>query len=277
MVNKKESLLSPFYHFRAMLRLVGITFVLVGCSQDQRVPSDMEDCYNHYKAESYLVALEACEFAAAAGEAHAQWLLGQMFRFGLLQKEGEKPEKAFDWYLMAAKQGHVAAMREVGIAYLYENGVSLSYKDAHIWLLKSANQNDTVATFTMGYMFFEGKGREKDLGAAISWFKRSAASQHAMSINNLAWIYATSDEPAYSSIKKAKFWLNKMESKLFEVPMFIDTKAAVMAAQEKFELAVTLQNEAIAKLPDDISESELLEYQQHLESYLIQQPWKESL
>jgi len=260
--------------------LLGRSFLLLffllmsGCSNEEPAVTHLDDCYNHYKAESYLVATQSCELAAEDGEAQAQWLLGQIYRFALL-KERDNPEEAIHWYLKAAEQGHVSAMREVGNAYLFGYGIEVDFDKAHLWLLRAAKKEDSVAAFSIGSLYFEGKGRTKDTGSAINWFKRAAVKKHAMGINNLAWIYATSLESAYNSPKKASYWLSKMDDKLFEIPMFLDTKAAVLAAQSEYKEAVSIQNIAISKLPEDIPESEMLEYQKHLERYLNNQPWKE--
>ena len=251
-----------------------VSLLMVSCSKEPPELTDLEDCFNHYQAESYLVAEESCQLAADEGESQAQWLLANIYRFDLL-KNGEDLENAFHWYLKAAQHGHVAAMREVGNAYLYEYGVSLNLEQAQIWLNKAAKQDDSIAAFSLGYMYLDGKGRDKDIGSAINWFKRAAVQNHAMSINNLTWIYATSDNPAFFSAKKATYWLGKMDKTLFDVPMFLDTKAAVVAAQGDFEQAINLQNSAIALLASDTPESEMLEFQKHLEQYEKGQPWKE--
>ena len=259
---------------KKILIVLASSLVISACSDETPQESPMQDCYNHYKAESYIVAISSCNIAAEAGNPQAHWLLAQIFRFAL-SNQGELPEKAFQHYLSAAEQSHVKAMREVGNAYLYAYGVETDYLKAHQWLLKAAKLGDPVAAFSLGYIYFEGKGRDKDVGSAINWYMISASNDHAMSINNLAWIYATSTEPAYFSAKKAKYWLGKMQSRLFEVPMFLDTKAAVLAAQKEYAEAVKVQNLAISKLPETTSETEMLEFQKHLEAYQANQRWKE--
>lgn len=248
--------------------------VISSCSDEQPIETSMENCYNHYKAESYLVAIESCNTAAQAGESHAHWLLAQIYRFGL-SGQGELAEKAFQHYLDAAKQSHSQSMREVGNAYLYAYGVEADFQQAHQWLLKASKKGDSIAAFSLGHIYFEGKGRDKDIGAAINWYMIAASANHAMSINNLAWIYATSTEPAYFSAKKANYWLNKMQARLFEVPMFLDTKAAVLAAQSEYNEAIEVQNLAISKLPESTPETEMIEFQKHLEAYQTNQRWKE--
>jgi len=255
-----------------LLSIAGL--LISACSDKEEIRSQLEICQNHYKAESYLVASKECQISAEQGIVEAQWLLGHIYRYNLLQ-QGEELKQAFDWYLLAAEQGHTGAMREVGNAYLLELGIAKDYSNAHFWLLKAAKNEDTLAEFLLGTMFFDGKGRDKDIASAINWFKRSATKGHSMSINNLAWVFATSKNKAFFNPKKANYWMKKMNKKMSKVPMFLDTQAAVMASLDDFDKAIELQNLAIANLPPDTSEQELVEFQKHLESYQQREVWHE--
>jgi len=258
---------------------IGITLLvlfcfLTACSDKQEEITQLQTCVNHYQAESYQVASKQCQLAAERGSAKAQWLLAHIYRYDFLGK-GEDEEQAFNWYLKAAENGHVAARREVGLSYVYEKGVTQDYDKAHSWLMKAAKSQDAEAEFSVGILFFEGLGRDKDIGSAINWFKKAAIKNHNMSINNLAWIFATSQNAAFNTPKKAKYWIAKLDKKLLQIPMFLDTKAAVMASDNDFEQAIKLQNQAIANLPVDIPEDQLLEFQKHLDSYLQGKAWHE--
>ena len=92
-----------------------------------------------------------------------------------------------------------------------------------------------------------------------------------MSINNLAWIYATSSHKAFRDAEQALLWSNKLDAKTLaqhqEPSIFLDTKAAAHALAEDFELAINLQIKAISMLPENVEESRLIEFQRHLESY----------
>lgn len=259
---------------RVAFSLLVLTGLLTACSDKQEEITQLQTCVNHYQAESYQVASKQCQLAAEQGSSKAQWLLAHIYRYDLLEK-GEDEEQAFKWYLKAAENGHVAAKREVGQSYMYETGVVQDYAKAHSWLMKAAKKHDAEAEFSVGILFFEGLGRDKDVGSAINWFKRAAIKNHNMSINNLAWIFATSSNAAFNTPKKAKFWIGKLDEKLLQKPMFLDTKAAVMAADDDFEQAIKLQNQAIAKLPADTPEEQLVEFQKHLDSYLQGKAWHE--
>ena len=252
--------------------------LLVACSDDRQIEYDlMADCENHYRATSYLAALENCESAAEQEIVEAQWLLANIYQFDLAN-QGAQPELAFQWYLRAAQNGWTDAQTLVGDSYLYANGVNEDFQQAYEWLTKAAKMGDSNAEFSLGFMFLMGKGKAKDVSSAISWFKKAANKDHLMSINKLAWIHATSAHKAFRNVKKAKFWASKLnfESESEDRPIFLDTKAAVHALAGDFVQAIEFQNQAIASLPEDVEESRLVEFQQHLETYQKSEPWKET-
>lgn len=249
--------------------------LLTSCSDEKVEITQLEYCINHFRAESFLVAKQECEIAATNGQARAQWLMADIERYDLLETGEENLTQAFQWYLKSAQQKHTASMREVGLAYLNASGVEEDFEQSIMWLKKAAKNRDPQAEFGVGILFFEGKGRQQDIGSAINWFKRAAKQNHTMSINNLAWVFATSKMPAFRNSKKAQYWIEKLDERFLNIPMFLDTKAAVLAALDNFEQAIKLQNKAIAQLSDETSEEELLEYQKHLESYLKGEAWFE--
>ncbi len=257
-----------------LARVFVLAMFLVGCQENQVEYSQLEYCLKHYRAESFRVAAKECKVAAVEGSAKAQWLMAHIFRYNLTN-DGADPNKAFYWLTLAAEQGHVAAMREVGLAYLDANGVEEDIEKAYVWLVKAAKQSDSEAEFSIGILFFEGRGRSKDIGSAVHWFKRSAMQEHVTSINNLAWIFATSRNMAFKSPKKARFWMDKLNSIAILSPVILDTQAAVYASSDDFDKAVEFQNRAIASLPADTNEEDLIEFQKHLDRYLKGEAWSE--
>lgn len=262
--------------------------LLTACSETPDIASQLSrDCYSHYKAKSYKVALSVCEKSAEQGNSRAMWYMGTMYYYGL-GKQGKNAEKSFAWYLRAAEAGLTQAQRIVGESYLYADGVEENFELAYQWLSDAAKQQDRNAEFAIAMMFLEGKGREKDLSSAIAWFKRAASQRHRMATNNLAWIYATSAYKSYRNAKKALFWANQLpvpsethgeaalakaaelDSSLY---LYLDTQAAAYALSEAFEQAVERQQQAIAWLPDTLTAEELSGYQQRLAFYQQKKAW----
>ena len=94
--------------------------------------------------------------AAEAGYPSAQVQIGEFYLYGT-----EFPvdaAKAKQWYLKAAKQGHVIAQYNLGtMAYLAGN-----FKDAKAWLKRAAKQNHADAAQNLAALYFD----EGDLSRA---------------------------------------------------------------------------------------------------------------
>ncbi len=277
MLNKKAPFIS------AMMLLM-----LFACSDKQQEKNEIwQNCYNHYRAESYLVASETCKLAADLGLARAQWFLGHIHYYDLTEQMSTR-EQAFSYYLKAAEGGWPEAQTFVGESYMYGDGVAENFEKAFYWLNRAAEFQDSNAEFAIGMLFYNGNGREKDISSAIVWFKKAADKQHLMSINNLAWIHATSQHQAFRDADKALFWVKNLDQSLASIgqaaaqaivkeeSIFLDTKAAALALSNNFEAAIKLQNQAISLLPEDVEESRLLEFQKHLEAYQNNRAWLEN-
>lgn len=254
--------------------------LLTACNQKPPIEHQLWlDCANHYRAESYQVARLTCTQAADAGFVRAAWLLGHIYYYDL-NNQGNSREQGFDWYLRAAEGGWIEAQTYVGESYMYADGVQQDFTQAFHWLNKAALSHDPNAEFALGMLFFDGKGRAKDISSAIAWFKKSANKQHLMSINNLAWIHATSQHKAFRDVRQAIFWAEKLAltsaGNNQQSSIFLDTQAAAHALAKEFELAINLQNQAISYLPDTVEEDRLLEFQQHLEAYQNSKAWLEN-
>ena len=253
--------------------------LLHGCSDEKAVEQGLwQDCYNHYRAESYKVATDSCEKSFNQGVVHAAWLLGHIYYYDLADQKPTR-EQGFEWYLKAAEKGWPEAQTYIGESYMYGDGVNEDFAKAFDWLVKAAQFRDPNAEFALGMLYYDGKGRSKDISTAITWFKKAAAKKHAMSINNLTWIYATSPHKAFRSSEQALLWASRIDAKLMsqqlEKSVFLDTKAAAHALAEEFELAVSLQTQAISLLPENVEENRLLDFQRHLEAYQKNQAWLE--
>jgi len=251
------------------------TLLLSGCEDERVVRQElMEDCTNHYRAESYKVAAKTCLKAAEYGIAHSQWILANIYYYNRDDAGREKSE-SLKWFIRAADSGITEAQTFVGEMYLFADGVEEDFKKAYQYFKMAAEKSDPDAEFNIAIMFYEGKGKKQDLSAAISWFKKSAAREHQMSINNLAWLHATSANKSYRNADKAVFWADKLPEDSNGSSTFFDTKAAAYALAGDFKEAVNLQNRAIDNLPEDIEEDLLLEFQERLEAYQGEQAWTE--
>lgn len=71
----------------------------------------------------------AAQPLAEAGDANAQWMVGQ----GFLSPPDADPAAALKWFLRAADQGHGLAQRDLGLLYEAGWGVEQSLEEAYFW------------------------------------------------------------------------------------------------------------------------------------------------
>lgn len=118
----------------------------------------------------YLRAVERWRKDAAAGDADAQFNLGQAYKLGrgvpLDTVEAER------WYAQAAGRGHPQAEDNYGLA-LFQNGKP---REALPWLEKSVARGEPRAQYILGTMLFNGVDVRRDWVRAYALTSRSAAA-----------------------------------------------------------------------------------------------------
>ena len=263
---------------RYSLASLGIVLAILlgGCEDERLVRQTLaDDCANHYRAESYKVAARTCLKAAEYGVPYAQWLIANIYYYDL-DDTGHQKSDSIKWFVAAADSGITQSQTFVGESYLFADGVEEDFKKAYHYLKLAADVADPQAEYNIAMMFYDGKGRNKDVSAAISWLKRAAAKNHTMSINNLAWVHATNPHKTYRNAEKAMFWADKLPKDADDSSTFLDTKAAAYALAGNFEEAIRMQYKAIEALPEDTEEDMLLEFQTRLEFYQDNRAWTEN-
>lgn len=71
----------------------------------------------------------AAQPLAEAGDANAQWMVGQ----GYLSPPDADPAAALKWFIRAAEQGHPLAQRDLGFLYEAGWGVTQDAQEAYFW------------------------------------------------------------------------------------------------------------------------------------------------
>jgi TPR repeat protein len=115
-------------------------------------------------ARSYLGVL--WRKAADRGEAFAQCHLASMYERGWGVPEDKKAAEL--WYRKAANQGLAEAEYWLALAYL-EDPIEQA-----TWYRRAAEHGHAGAQSSLGSMYHEGRGVERDRSQAISWFRKAA-------------------------------------------------------------------------------------------------------
>jgi TPR repeat protein len=102
----------------------------------------------------------------------SQWRVGRMYAHG----EGVpvNREKAFQYYLMAAEQGHPASMHTVAIYLRHGLGCQKDLKKAADWMKKASETGRTTATRQYASMVRNGEGCEPDHSEAVALYRSAA-------------------------------------------------------------------------------------------------------
>ncbi len=127
-----------------------------------------------YQAGNYSEAYLQLLPAGRAGNAQAQFLLGQLSDngFGSVALD---PREAARWYRMAAAQNHGEAQFTLARAYAFGRGVKQDKDKALDWLRKAAANDFEQALLDLARLHDEGRGVEKDPVRAARLVERAAS------------------------------------------------------------------------------------------------------
>jgi len=79
------------------------------------------------------------------------------------------------------------------------------YKTAYAAYSKLAKAGQPDAQFTLGLMYFEGTGPDKDFAEAVRWYRRAANQGQVMAQNNLGAMYMEG-KGVQQDFAEAAFW-----------------------------------------------------------------------
>jgi TPR repeat protein len=79
----------------------------------------------------------------------------------------------------ASDRQTIAVLREIAAGYEHARGVKQDYHTAYTLYCKAALMGDAEAAYSMGFMYFNGRGVARNLSLALYWFKQAAASGDA--------------------------------------------------------------------------------------------------
>jgi TPR repeat protein len=106
--------------------------------------------------------------------------------------------EAATWYQKSAENGFAEAQTQIGLCYLYGNGVSLDTERAVKWFRKSAERGDKSGQAMLGACFGSGIGVPKNEVEAYKWLSLAAA--HSWQDSSLGGAYQASLTYIYTNI-----------------------------------------------------------------------------
>lgn len=133
-------------------------------------PTSVKEGVDAWGRGDYRKAVDKWRPAAIAGDADAQFNLGQAYKLG----RGVPVDlvMAEEWYRKAALQGHFQAEENYGLA-LFQNG---KHGEAVPWLERAAARGEPRAQLVLGTMLFNADGVQKDWVRAYALLTRASAA-----------------------------------------------------------------------------------------------------
>ncbi|MEQ8601113.1 MAG: tetratricopeptide repeat protein [Devosia sp.] len=175
-----------------------------------------------FDAEDYADALRILHPLAKAGEAEAQYYLGEMYSNGL--GIAQDHEEAVRWYRLAAEQDHPGGLVGLGYHYRYGDGVeedvdegvrlhraaadqgdprglialggyyywgdAKDYAEAARLYRAAAEQGDPYGQVLLGRMHKDGEGVDRDPAEAMRWYQRAIDQGYVLGMTHLGDMYA---------------------------------------------------------------------------------------
>jgi len=157
--------------------------------------------------EAHEVAWQLFQRAAQLDDPDGQYYVGWM----IVQraKEPRDEMQAYDWFIKAARQGHVGAQIAVATHLMTGRGVAKDTKAAGEWLARAAETRDPVAHYLLGRLWAGERDSGGALDSARSSFRIAAAAGHRDAQFALASLLVTSRSEADK--KEAADWFAKAD------------------------------------------------------------------
>ena len=181
--------------------------------QAQKLYEEGKKCLDrkctHRHWESCQDCIPAFEYFTAAsdlGHAEAKYQLGAMHYWEGNQccgycigedddfHSGIDSQKAFDFFMQAAKGGSIKAMRDLGYMYLYDdNPDGKDSSEAEKWFLKAANAGEKEAIIELTRIYFNGFGVDENMEKATYFAEKAIQKGYAEANYYLGMLYYESE------------------------------------------------------------------------------------
>jgi uncharacterized protein len=88
-----------------------------------------------------------------------------------------------------AEQGDSSAQNSLGWMYEQGHGVTQDFKEATKWYRSAAEQGLREAQYNLGVIYFQGRGTPSNFREALKWYRKAATQGDAQAQYNLGFMY----------------------------------------------------------------------------------------
>ena len=184
----------------------------------------------------------------------------------------EDYKRALALYTGAADAGIAASYVGLGHLFEYGLGVKKNMVTARQWYEKGASADEYDAMQRLVSLHL-GEDTSEDRALALRWSRRAATNGMAQSLNDYAWLLATSK---FEGLRNGTLALDQATKAVEDQPTapFLDTLAAAYAELGNFDEAITIQHEAIAAIAEADGEIRA-QLEERLQYYERNEAWRE--
>lgn len=201
------------------------------------------------------------ERAASLKHSDSLTYLGHLYSQGLHVKADQA--KAVASFVQAGELGNPRASYAYARLLMSESNTIKPDLRIFEWLETLADADETEAMVHLGNLHARGIGTRVNAGRALRWYKAAikANPKDGNVVNEIAWTVTVSDikglsQPGYA--RTIMDTLMETDEEARQRPEYLDTWAAIHAANGEFDRAVELQQEALkratAEKRDDVLE-----------------------
>jgi len=129
-------------------------------------------------------------------------------------------------------------------AYLAKN-----YKTAAALLDPIAEKGNPNAQYTLGYLYYYGKGVKRNLALAMKWFKKAASQDHQRAINALKTItQAINNKPAVTTPAARQVPVKVVDLRLKKTPVPLHPAPVPVSAAPVLPASIPVNKSALIKI-----------------------------
>ena len=199
------------------IRLGDITFEGADLSdhdEPEQVRGESYDCWelrqiirdDSLPLEDRDGAAEELERLADRGDAHAQYLMGQLYQGGPLLIPNS--QKAKHWLTQAAEHGLPEAQYALGKLFLSDDMEVRDPDEGIRWLKQAAQSGNHYAAYRLGKEYLTGEVVTKDIVKAVEWFSQSAEADDQYAQYMLGKLYLTGQGVTHDQTQ-AMVWFSR--------------------------------------------------------------------
>jgi TPR repeat protein/predicted Ser/Thr protein kinase len=154
-------------------------------------------------------AIPAIQEKSETGDAEAQFLLGNIYRWGYGRSRNDY--EAFNWFKKSAEQGHLTAQTRLASMFYYGDGTEQDYERSLEWFQKGEQFQNSGSLDGLGLHHYYGNELDQDYEKAFEYFKNAAHSENASanSMKNLGVFYQYGADSIKPDKQQAFEWYQK--------------------------------------------------------------------